>query len=326
MAELRIGTCSWKYPSWRGLVYSASPERTGRAASSYLGEYARHYDTVEVDQWFWSLFGTVDGAHDVRLPEPADVESYRASVSDRFRFSVKGPNSLTLTHFYRKDKGEPLRPNPHFLSPSLFQAFLSRLEPLHDVLGPLMFQFGYLNREMVASQEQFQARLAAFARQLPSGYQYGVEIRNSGYLNEAYFALLRDHNLSPVFVRGYWMPPIVSVYEHWRALIQEQDLVVMRLHGPDRKGIEARTGKKWDRLVESRDDELAAVSEMVQDLLDSGVSVYVNVNNHYEGSAPLTIDRLRRLLGQEPMHHQSDLGEGYVQASLDLPGTEDSGG
>lgn len=49
--DLHIGTCSWKYASWRGLVYSDAPH------PNYLAEYARHYDTVEVDQWFWSLFG-----------------------------------------------------------------------------------------------------------------------------------------------------------------------------------------------------------------------------------------------------------------------------
>ena len=27
MAELRIGTCSWKYPSWEGLVYSSTKGR-----------------------------------------------------------------------------------------------------------------------------------------------------------------------------------------------------------------------------------------------------------------------------------------------------------
>jgi uncharacterized protein YecE (DUF72 family) len=34
----------------------------------------------------------------------------------------------------------------------------------------------------------------------------------------------------------------------------------------------------------------------MQDLLGRGVTVYLNVNNHYEGSAPLTIERIRRLL------------------------------
>ena len=46
---LHIGTCSWKYPSWRGLVYSDVPH------PAHLAEYAQHYDIVEVDQWFWSL-------------------------------------------------------------------------------------------------------------------------------------------------------------------------------------------------------------------------------------------------------------------------------
>jgi uncharacterized protein YecE (DUF72 family) len=35
---------------------------------------------------------------------------------------------------------------------------------------------------------------------------------------------------------------------------------------------------------------------MVKELVAQGVSVYLNVNNHYEGSAPLTLDRIQRLL------------------------------
>ena len=76
--------------------------------------------------------------------------------------------------------------------------------------------------------------------------------------------------------------------------------------------MEAKTGKRWDRIVEPRDDELSAVADLVEDLLDQGVDVYLNVNNHYEGSAPLTIDRLRKLLGQEP------LLQVYEQRSFDL--------
>ncbi len=47
---IHLGTCPYKYESWRGLVYSYQP-------ANYLQEYARRYDCVEVDQWFWSLFG-----------------------------------------------------------------------------------------------------------------------------------------------------------------------------------------------------------------------------------------------------------------------------
>jgi uncharacterized protein YecE (DUF72 family) len=286
MAQLRIGTCSWKFPSWHGLVYSAP------RGINYLEEYARHYDTVEIDQWFWSLFGT----DNIKLPRPADVAAYRDSVPDGFRFTVKVPNSITLTHLYRKVKTDPLVPNPSFLSPSLFQTFLSLLDPLRDALGPLMFQFEYLNRQKMASQARFQERFEALSSQLPTSYQYGVEIRNGNYLNESYFEFLNRNGLSPVFLQGYWMPPVTDLYQRWRTLILQQEAAVIRLHGPDRQGIEKRTGKQWNQIVAPKDEELAAIAEMIDDLLDRGVDVYLNVNNHYEGSAPLTIGRIRQLL------------------------------
>jgi hypothetical protein len=36
---------------------------------------------------------------------------------------------------------------------------------------------------------------------------------------------------------------------------------------------------------------------MITDLAGQGVDIYLNVNNHYEGSAPLTIERVLRVLG-----------------------------
>jgi uncharacterized protein YecE (DUF72 family) len=113
------------------------------------------------------------------------------------------------------------------------------------------------------------------------------------------------------------MPPIVSAYRTGRSLVLDHEQVVIRLHGPDRKGIEARTGKKWNQIVEPRDEELAEVVDMVQDLLDQGVSVYLNVNNHYEGSAPLTIERIRRMMGEDASLQV------YTQTSFDLPGSEE---
>ena len=96
MARLRIGTCSWKYPSWEGLVYSAPK------GINYLQEYSRHYDTVEIDQWFWSLFGQ----DSISLPRLETVQEYVDSVPEDFQFTVKVPNSVTLTHFYKKKKSD----------------------------------------------------------------------------------------------------------------------------------------------------------------------------------------------------------------------------
>jgi len=289
MAELRIGTCSWKYPSWKGLVYSAA------GGINYLAEYAEKYRTVEVDQWFWSLFR---GGKAV-LPKPDDVQEYRTSVPDDFRFSVKVPNSLTLTHYYKKSKSDPLEPNPYFLSLELFAEFLSRLEPIRDQLGPLIFQFEYLNKQKMKSQQDFIERFEAFANRLPPSLEYAIEIRNSNYLNRKHFEFLIRNRLSPVFLQGYWMPLITETYQAWSPLIAEQDRVVLRLHGPGREDIEKITKKRWNNIVDPHDDELRAVVEMIADLEYREVDVYLNVNNHYEGSSPLTIDRFNGFLAEK---------------------------
>jgi uncharacterized protein YecE (DUF72 family) len=286
MARLRMGTCSWKFPSWHGLVYSKP------RGIDYLREYAQRYDTVEIDQWFWSRFGPGE----VSLPDPADVAAYRAAVPDGFTFTVKGPNSVTLTHLYKKEDDDPLVVNPSFLSASLMSTFLQLLVPLRDALGPIMFQFEYLNRKKMSSQDSFQKQFTVFARQLPQGYTYGVEVRNSKYLNDAYFRFLGGNGLIPVLLQGYWMPPVWEVYAEHRERILSHKTAVIRLLGPDREGIEELTGKRWDGLVAPKDRELPRVVDIVHDLMNEGIDVYINVNNHYEGSAPLTVERIRELM------------------------------
>ena len=182
---LYIGTCSWKYPSWKGLIYSEG------VGSDYLREYAKYYNTVEIDQWFWSL-------HD------------KKSVS------------------------------------------------------------------------------------LPKGYTYAVEIRNPNYLNDRYFQFLKEHGLYHVFIQGYYMPSIFTLYKKFGQYIT--NLTIIRLLGPDRYGIEARCGGKWDQIVDAKEDEIEAVIQMIEDLLSKEIHVYLNVNNHYEGSAPLTINKIKQRL------------------------------
>jgi uncharacterized protein YecE (DUF72 family) len=275
MARLRVGSCSWKYPSWAGLVYSRAD------GIDYLAEYARKYSTVEVDQWFWTL-----------KPSPVDVERYQAAVSEDFRFTVKAPNALTLVHAPGK-KGEDPVTNPRFLSTAVLGEFLAGLEPLRPKVGMVMFQFGYLNRKMMASQAAFLERLDRFLKAVPSGWPYAVEIRNANWLDRPFFELLRSRHVGTVLIQGYWMPPVTEVCDRAAELLEGP--VVVRLHGPDRSGMEEKTGGDWSRIVEPRDAELASVAAMVRRLLKGGHDVFLNVNNHYEGSAPLTIDRLSAL-------------------------------
>jgi len=281
--RLHIGTCSWKYDSWRGLVY---PDET----SNYLEAYSRRYRTVEVDQWFWSLF---DGDTAV-LPKPGVVQEYAASVPADFIFCVKVPNSITLTHHYHTDKKAPLRPNPCFLSIPVMERFLELLEPIRGRLGPLIFQFEYLNKKKMNSLGAFMNRFGAFAGDLPAGYDYFVETRNPNYLKRPYFDFLAAHSLGHVFLHGYYMPPIFEVYKQFRAQIRNK--TVIRLHGPGRSEIEKKTGRNWSRIVAPRNRDLALLGDMLDNLSERQVETFLYVNNHFEGSAPRTISRIEERL------------------------------
>jgi uncharacterized protein YecE (DUF72 family) len=279
---IKIGTCSWKYPSWKGILYSEKVD------NNFLAEYARHYNTVEIDQWFWSLFP----GNKVVLPDPKVVYDYVSSVPENFQFSIKVPNAITLTHHYShsKNKNSSLIKNPFFLSPELFSEFLDLLHPMQNNIAAFIFQFEYLNKQKMPSQNIFQEKFLNFIKKCPSGLAYSLEIRNPKYLNEDYFSFLKSNHLSHVFLQGYYMPPIFDVYEKYHDLLES--FLVIRLLGRDRKGIEDKSQGNWSKLLDPKDEELDCLAKMMHDLMIKNIRLFINVNNHYEGSAPLTIDRL----------------------------------
>ena len=90
------------------------------------------------------------------------------------------------------------------------------------------------------------------------------------------------------------MPPIVGVNNKYKDLIKGQTII--SLHGPDRSGIEKISGENWNKIYIPRDEELKDIVEMIKELQNRDVDVYLNVNNHYEGCAPMTIGKVQKLL------------------------------
>ncbi|MFA6979615.1 MAG: DUF72 domain-containing protein [Ignavibacteriaceae bacterium] len=284
MAELKIGTCSWKYDSWKEIIY------TDKSEQNYLEEYSRHFNTVEIDQWFWSLLTQ----NKVLLPNEKDVKLYNDSVPDGFKFTIKIPNSVTLTHFYNQDRTRLLKPNPHFLNAELLDKFLASLEPMSGKIGVLMFQFEYLNKQKMSGLEELLDKLEPFVESLDKRYTFGIEIRNPNYLKAPFFEFLERNGLAMVFLQGYYMPPIRDVFKEFQSHIKST--AVIRLHGPDRSGIEQKTNSIWNKIVEPKDKELNQIVEVINTFQQKEIDLFVNVNNHYEGSAPLTIKKIKNLM------------------------------
>jgi uncharacterized protein YecE (DUF72 family) len=85
------------------------------------------------------------------------------------------------------------------------------------------------------------------------------------------------------------MPPIGEVAGKYDTLTA--DFSVVRLHGPNRKEIEAETKSIWNRVVAPQEQGILSAIDIVRQNAEKLIVTYVNVNNHYEGSAPLTIER-----------------------------------
>jgi uncharacterized protein YecE (DUF72 family) len=138
--------------------------------------------------------------------------------------------------------------------------------------------------------------MESFFSSIERPYPCTIETRNPQYLNDSFFEFLRRNALFPCFLQGYYMPNlrgILPVREEW---FQEGDLAIVRLHGPDRQGMEKMTGKRWDQILSPKDEEIGDILDTIARLLRRGVDIYLNVNNHYEGSAPLTIRKIQERL------------------------------
>lgn len=172
--------------------------------------------------------------------------------------------------------------------------FLDRLKPMAGKVGVIMVQFEYLNRPKMPSLDVFLDKLHGFLAAAPRGYPYAIETRNPNYPTPEFFDFLRDHNLAYVFLDGYYMPPIADVFEHCNTFTS--GLSVIRLQGTGREEMEDRTGKGWNEIIDPKPEGIKTAVSIVRANIKWGIRTFVNVNNHYEGSAPLTIDRFLDVL------------------------------
>ena len=255
---------------------------------NYLAEYAQKYKTVEIDQWFWSL-----GKASYGLPNRKLVAEYNEATPSDFKFTIKCPNTITSSLAYRGGT----EPNRWFLHPEVVNQFLDRIEPLTPKLGLLMFQFEYLNKEKMESRKRFLDQLDTFFSVLPKNLPYAVEIRNPRWIDSSWFSFLQEQHVAPVLLQGYWMDDVISTFHQYGDMLG--DVACIRLHGDDRKGIEKATGEDWSQVITPRDEDLTHIAPLIAKVTKEGTTLYININNHYEGSSPLTISKLEKLLDRE---------------------------
>jgi len=204
-AGVFIGTSSWKYPGWSGMLYDrARYEYRGKFAVSRfekncLAEYGEVFKTVSVDGAYYNF------------PGREYLKKLSDAVPDNFRFGFKVTDTVTIKKFpnlpwFGVRAGKP---NENFLNADLFtSAFLKPCEEIRDKVGVLMFEFTRFWPTDYEHGRDFVADLDAFLGKLPKGWPYAIELRNKHWLEPGYFQCLARHNAAHLFNNWDAMPSV----------------------------------------------------------------------------------------------------------------------
>jgi uncharacterized protein YecE (DUF72 family) len=289
-AEIRLGTSSWFFPGWRGLVYEGVHPQPALSRNG-LAAYAEIplLRTVSLDRTFYAPITTVEYAR------------YAAQVPEPFSFVVKAP-ALVCDAVVRDEEGRGRVPNPHFLDPAIAtrEFVVPCLEGLGVKAGPLVFQVSPLPRSLVEEAPLLVERLAAFFAALPQelGRQrarYALELRNAELLTPRLMRMLREVGVRYCVGLHDRMPEVERQELALKALDGETpgDLVVRwNLH----RGFLYQAAKQryepFDKLVDEDPETRRIVARMAAAAFKARRKVWITANNKAEGSAPLSLLKL----------------------------------
>jgi len=297
-ADVHLGTSSWSFPGWTGLVYAprhGKPESEQRLAREGLAAYAQY-----------PLFGSVSLDRTFYAPLLADeYAAYAAAVPAPFRFVVKSPAAITDPFKRLGGSGQVSGENPTFLDAATAHAVCvaPAVAGLGAKLGAIVFQFPPLGRSLLANVPRLVDRLGAFVAALPrprtEGLPHGpaiaLEIRDSALVCEALAAGLVDAGAVPCLAAHARMPPLEAQADVWRLdrfPLTSPLVVRWNLHaGKDYEGAKQEYFP-FDRLVEEDLQTRNSLARLVRTEARSGRTVLVTINNKAEGSAPWSVRRL----------------------------------
>lgn len=288
--SIHLGTSTWSFPGWRGIVYGDDYSNT-RLSRDGLAAYGAHplLRSVSIDRSFYAPLSL------------AEYARYASQVPDHFRFIVKAPASVTDA-FVRGERGVPDADNPAFLNAQIaIDEFVTPcIGGLGAKAGALVFQFSPLPDALVVEPAVFIDRLSAFLQALPpleGDACYAVEIRDAVMLTPRFIRALREAKVR-YCIGVHARMPDVRRQAKALALLDEDGMgpLVVRwsLHSGFRYEQAKAKYEPFDRIVDEDLDTREALAELAAQYAIAGQPVVIAANNKAEGSAPLTCFELAR--------------------------------
>jgi uncharacterized protein YecE (DUF72 family) len=197
MPKTRIGISGWRYAPWRGVFY---PEELPQRLELHYA--SRQFNTIEINGSFYAL------------QNPTNYQRWYDDTPRNFVFAVKAPRYVT--HIRRLKDAEQ----------GIANFFASGVLALREKFGPILWQ-------LPPSLRYDEERIESFLAQLPHDSEaladiatrhdstiekaivkadrkrvirHAMEVRNTSFVNEAFIAQLRRHNVALVVAdtAGKW--------------------------------------------------------------------------------------------------------------------------
>ena len=123
-----------------------------------------------------------------------------------------------------------------------------------------------------------------------------MEIRNEEFLTPMYFAVLREHEVAHVFNSWTRMPAIGDQLD-LPGSVSAPFIVARALLRPGRTYDEAVDAfAPYDRIREPNPELRRDLVRLIQTAVNARIPAYLLVNNRAEGSSPLTVAEVARML------------------------------
>ncbi|VVE02911.1 hypothetical protein PMO31116_02209 [Pandoraea morbifera] len=297
--HIRLGTSSWSFPGWRGIVWDDDYSDT-QLSRQGLSAYARHpvLRCVGIDRSFYKPMSIVE------------YQKYAQQVPDDFRFLVKAPSVVTDA-LVRGEKGEGLSANPCFLGARIAteQFVAPCLAGLGPKAGVLVFQVSPLPNELLRDVPGLVQRIEAFFAALPPlpsgqvaadgnplpGPCYALEIRDGALLTPRLMRALGQLGVRYCIGLHARMPHV----ERQAAALAMLDeagagplVVRWNLNSAHRYEQAKAKYAPFDRIVDPDPVTRDVLAALATHYALAGHPVYVIVNNKAEGSSPLSCGAL----------------------------------
>jgi uncharacterized protein YecE (DUF72 family) len=306
-----LGTSSWSFPGWRGIVYEDELTEA-RLARDGLPAYSQHplLRAVGIDRGYYQALGAGEWAR------------YAHQVPEHFRFVVKAPSMITDAVVRSAEHPRAAaQPNPHFLdaSSATDRFVLPALEGLDGKLGALVLQFAPMPATLTRDSHALIGRLAEFIARLPRSHAgtattYAVELRNPELLTPRLVHALRQagarlcvgiHSRMPGAARQAAALRTMDAAEPQAGASDEWTLkgpLVVRwnLHAGLRYEQARERYAPFSRLIDADLVTRGSLVHLIRVALRSRQPAFVIVNNKAEGCAPLSCIELARALLERP--------------------------